>query len=79
MPDVLGLEANSPAPIAQRFELVGVAKARLGLVQFVSAGMLAGAFTGFEALFSTLVYGYVTFNMDQERNMNILDSVVVQV
>jgi formate transporter len=55
MPDIFEFDAYSPAQIAERVETVGIAKARLGLVSLVLLGMLAGAFIGFGALFSTLV------------------------
>jgi formate transporter len=54
MPVLFGFDAYSPAQIAERVETVGVAKARLPLVSLVLLGMLAGAFIGFGALFSTL-------------------------
>jgi formate/nitrite transporter len=55
MSEWFGFDAYSPAQIAERVETVGVAKARLPLVELVLLGMLAGAFIGFGALFSTLV------------------------
>ncbi len=55
MPEIFGFDAYSPAQIAERVETVGVAKARLPLVSLILLGMLAGAFIGFGALFSTLV------------------------
>jgi formate transporter len=55
MGDLFGFEAYSPAQIAERVETVGIAKARLRLVPLVLLGILAGAFIGFGALFSTLV------------------------
>jgi formate/nitrite transporter len=55
MPELFGSDAYSPQQIADRVETVGVTKARLPLVSLVLLGMLAGAFIGFGALFSTLV------------------------
>jgi formate transporter len=55
MPELFGFDAYSPAQIAERVETVGVAKARLPLVSLALLGMLAGAFIGFGALFSTLI------------------------
>jgi formate transporter len=55
MAEIFGFDAYSPAQIAERVETVGLAKARLPMVSLVLLGMLAGAFIGFGALFSTLV------------------------
>lgn len=55
MGEIFGFEAYSAAQIAERVETGGIAKARLSLVSLVLLGMLAGAFIGFGALFSTLV------------------------
>ncbi len=55
MPEIYGLDAYAPAEIAHRVEAVGVAKARLPLVQTLMLGLLAGAFIGLGALFSTIV------------------------
>lgn len=55
MPEIYGLDAYAPAEIARRVEAVGVAKARLPLAQTLMLGMLAGAFIGLGALFSTIV------------------------
>lgn len=55
MPELFGFDAYSPAQIAERVETVGVAKAHLPLVPLVLLGILAGAFIGFGAIFSTLV------------------------
>lgn len=55
MAEIFGFDAYSPAQIAERVETVGVTKARLPLVSLILLGMLAGAFIGFGALFSTLV------------------------
>jgi formate/nitrite transporter len=55
MAELFGFDAYSPAQIAERVETVGVTKARLPFVSLVLLGMLAGAFIGFGALFSTLI------------------------
>lgn len=52
---LFGSDAFSPREIAERVERVGVAKARLPLVQLFMLGVLAGAFIGLGALFATLV------------------------
>lgn len=48
-------DAYAPAEIAARVETLGVAKARMPLLKTALLGMLAGAFIGLGALFSTLV------------------------
>lgn len=48
-------DAFAPAQIAKRVETVGVTKARMGLIQMVTLGLLAGAFIAFGAMFFTLV------------------------
>jgi formate/nitrite transporter len=55
MPELYGLDAFSPREVAGRVEQVGVAKARLPLLQTALLGMLAGAFIGLGALYYTLV------------------------
>jgi formate transporter len=55
MPELFGFDAYSPQQIAERVETVGVTKARLPFISLVLLGMLAGAFIGFGAIFSTLV------------------------
>jgi formate transporter len=67
MPDVFGFEAYSPAQIAERVETVGVAKARLDLVPLALLGMLAGAFIGLGALFSTLVASDTSLGFTSQR------------
>ncbi|MEW9900612.1 formate/nitrite transporter family protein [Chitinivorax sp. PXF-14] len=52
---VYGFDAFAPAEIAERVENVGVAKARLPLLQTVLLGMLAGAFIGLGSLYFVLV------------------------
>ena len=48
-------DAYSPSQIAQLVENVGVAKARLPMLQTVTLGILAGAFIAFGAMYYTLV------------------------
>lgn len=48
-------DAFAPAQIAERVENVGVAKARLPLLQMALLGVLAGAFIGLGALYFLLV------------------------
>jgi len=55
MPAIFGLDAFSPAQIAERVSEVGVAKARLPLVPLLMLGLLAGAFIGLGALFAVIV------------------------
>lgn len=54
-PPLFGFDAFSPAEIGERVERIGVAKARLPLVQMLMLGVLAGAFIGFGALYFTIV------------------------
>lgn len=49
------IDAYRPAAIAERVETAGVAKARLGLLQTLTLGILAGAFIAFGAMLFTLV------------------------
>lgn len=55
MADLYGSDAFAPAEIARRVEEVGVAKARLPLLQTAMLGVLAGAFIGLGSMFFTLV------------------------
>lgn len=55
MADLYGSDAFAPAEIARRVEEVGVAKARLPLLQTAMLGALAGAFIALGALYFTLV------------------------
>ena len=55
MADLYGSDAFAPAEIARRVEEVGVAKARLPLLQTAMLGVLAGAFIALGALYFTLV------------------------
>ena len=50
-----GLDAFSPAEIAEKVETVGVAKANLPWLQTVLLGLLAGAFIGLGAVYFLLV------------------------
>ncbi len=51
----IDLDAYKPAEIARRIEQTGVAKARLGLVETLTLGILAGAFIALGAAFFLLV------------------------
>ena len=55
MSGIFGLDAYAPREVAQRVEEVGVAKARLPLLQTAMLGVLAGAFIGLGAMFFALV------------------------
>jgi formate/nitrite transporter len=55
MADLFGSDAFAPAEIARRVEEVGVAKARLPLLQTAMLGVMAGAFIALGALYFTLV------------------------
>lgn len=55
MPELYGFDAFSPKEIAERVENVGVAKARLPLLQMAMLGIVAGAFIGLGALYFVLV------------------------
>ena len=50
MPEIYGLDAYAPREIALKVETVGVAKARLPLLQMALLGLLAGVFIGLGAL-----------------------------
>ncbi len=52
---VFEFDAHSPGQIAERIEAIGVAKARLPMLQTAMLGVLAGAFIGLGALYYTLV------------------------
>jgi formate/nitrite transporter len=52
---VFGLDAFSPAEIAQRLEQVGVTKARMPFFKTALLGILAGAFIGLGSLYFTIV------------------------
>lgn len=55
MSEIFGFDAYSSKEIAERVENVGVAKARLPLLQMAMLGVLAGAFIGLGSLFFVLV------------------------
>ncbi len=55
MPELFGFDAYAPREIAALVENVGIRKTRLPLLQTLMLGMLAGAFIGLGALYSTLV------------------------
>ena len=67
MPGLYGLDAYSPGEVARRVENVGVAKARLPLVQTALLGVLAGAFIGLGALVFTLVAADATLGFAASR------------
>jgi len=53
--EVFGFDCYSPKEVAERVEIVGVAKANLPLLSQVALGVLAGGFIGLGAMFFTLV------------------------
>jgi formate transporter len=55
MSEVWGSDAYAPGEVAQRVELVGVAKARMALLPLALLGVMAGAFIGLGALLFVLV------------------------
>ncbi|MFO1435654.1 MAG: formate/nitrite transporter family protein [Gammaproteobacteria bacterium] len=55
MSEIYGFDAFAPDQIADRIEKVGVAKARLPLLQTVMLGLLAGGFIGLGALYFVLI------------------------
>jgi formate/nitrite transporter len=67
MPSLYGLDAFSPAQIAERVTEVGVAKARLPLLPLVMLGVLAGAFIGLGALFAMIVFSDVALDFATRR------------
>ncbi len=67
MAEIYGFDAYSPREIAERVENVGVAKARLPLLQLAMLGMLAGAFIGLGALYFTLVTSDATLGFAAAR------------
>ena len=62
MSEIFGFDAFSPKEIALKVESVGVAKARLGLLQMSLLGVLAGAFIGLGALCFVLVKSDLTLS-----------------
>lgn len=67
MTELYGSDAFSPQEIARKVESVGVAKARLPLLQTVLLGVLAGAFIGLGALFYTLVLADASLGFAAQR------------
>jgi formate transporter len=55
MPELFGFDAYSPKEVAARVSSVGVAKARLPLLQMCMLGILGGAFIALGALYFTLI------------------------
>ena len=66
-PEHYSFDAYTPVEIARRVENVGVAKARLPLLQTTMLGMLAGAFIGLGALYYTLVASDATLGFAASR------------
>lgn len=60
-------DAYAPAEIAARVETLGVAKARMPFLKTALLGILAGAFIGLGALFSTLVFADPTLGFAMKR------------
>lgn len=67
MEEVFGSDAYSPAQIAERIERVGVVKARMPFIPLVMLGLLAGAFIGLGAMYSTLVTSDPTLGFAESR------------
>jgi formate/nitrite transporter len=67
VPGLYGFDAYSPGEVARRVENVGVAKARLPLLQTALLGVLAGAFIGLGALVFTLVASDATLGFAASR------------
>jgi len=55
MSEVFGFNVYSPKEIAERVEMVGVAKAQLSFLSMAMLGVLAGAFIGLGALYFVLI------------------------
>lgn len=62
-----GRDPYSPQTIAERVQNAGVVKARLPLLQMGMLGVLAGAFIGLGALFSTVVLSDATLGFAASR------------
>lgn len=60
-------DAYAPAEIAARVETLGVAKARMPFLKTALLGILAGAFIGLGALFSTLVLADASLGFAAKR------------
>lgn len=67
MSPLYGADAYAPAEIAERIETIGVAKARLPLLQMFMLAVLAGAFIGLGALGYTLVMADDTLSFAVSR------------
>jgi formate/nitrite transporter len=67
MAEIYGSNAFSPREVAQMVESVGVAKARLPLLQTALLGVLAGAFIGLGALYFTLVVSDSSLGFASQR------------
>jgi len=67
MADLYGSDAFTPSEIARRVEEVGVAKARLPLLQTAMLGVMAGAFIALGALYFTLVASDATLGFAATR------------
>ncbi len=67
MAELYGFDAFSPQEIARRVESVGVAKARLPLLQTALLGVLAGAFIGLGSLYFTLVVSDASLGFAAQR------------
>jgi len=65
--EIYGLDAFSPSEIARKVDEVGVAKARLPILQTALLGVLAGAFIGLGALCYTLVAADATLGFAAQR------------
>lgn len=62
-----GFDAFSPKQIAEKVDSIGVAKARLPLLQMVMLGILAGAFIGLGGLYYTLVKSDATLGFAAQQ------------
>jgi len=67
MAELYGFDAFSPRQIAERVEGVGVAKARLPLLQTAMLGVLAGGFIGLGAMIYALVVSDPTLGFAASR------------
>ena len=67
MAGLYGFDAFSPAEVAEKVESIGVAKARLPLMQMLALSVLGGAFLGLGALYSVLVQSDATLGFALSR------------
>jgi formate/nitrite transporter len=67
MPEIFGFDAYSPREIAERVDSVGVAKARLPLLQTAMLGVLAGLFVGLGSLYYVLVVSDASLGFAAQR------------